>query len=155
MVVPFEDVNLNGEHVYFLEVRSATTRYPDQMLTNAYSDYLESMTYSSSNVYSLFFSASPELLNFYSHLENNRHFHTADLARVPLPCYFDITAFKGGGGKVRTEVNFEIPARELSYEMVPDGWQTDFEVKVAVYNMNMEEVVSGMDVVDIELPEQP
>ncbi len=51
--------------------------------------------------------------------------------------------------------NFEIPARELTYEMVSDGWQTDFEVKVAVYDMNMEEVVSGMDVVDIDLPEQP
>ena len=155
MVVPFEDVNLSGEHIYFMEVRPAYTTYPSDMMTDYYSDYLESMTYSSANVYELFFAASPQLLNFYSNLENNRHFHTADLARVPLPCYFDITTFKGGSGKVRTEVNFEIPARELSYEMVENGWKTDFEVKVAVYDMNMEEVVSGMDVVDIDLPEKP
>jgi hypothetical protein len=129
--------------------------HPAQELTNYYSDYLESMTYSSANVYELFFSASPELLNFYSNLENNRHFHTADLERVPLPCYFDITTFKGGKDKVRTEVNFEIPARELSFEEADDGWKTDFEVRVAVYGLDMEEVVSGVDVVDIDLPERP
>jgi GWxTD domain-containing protein len=155
MVVPFEDVNLSGEHVYYMEVRTAYSRRPHVMLTDGYRDYVESMSYSSSNVYDLFFTGSKELMTFYDHLEKNRHFHTADLARVPLPCYFDITAFKGGGGKVRTEVNFEIPARELSFEMGTDGYTTDFEVKVAVYDLNMEEVVSGMDVVDIDLPELP
>ena len=155
MVVPFEDVNLSGEHVYYMEVRTSNTQYPDMMLTDGYGDFLESMTYSSSNVYSLFFAASKELMTFYSHLENNRHFHAADLVRVPLPCYFDITSFKGGQGKLRTEVNFEIPARELSYEAGPHGYTTDFEVRVAVYNLNMEEVVSGMHVVDIILPEMP
>ncbi len=94
-------------------------------------------------------------MNFYSNLEHNRHFHTADIARQPLPCYFDITNFRGGQGKVRTEVNFEIPARELTFEKVREGFKTDFEVKVAVYDLNMEEVVSGMDVVDIDLPEKP
>jgi hypothetical protein len=52
-------------------------------------------------------------------------------------------------------VNFEIPARELSYEAGPDGYTTDFEVRVAVYDLNMEEVVSGFDLVDIDLPEMP
>ena len=155
MVVPFEDVNLSGEHVYYMEVRIANTLYPSQMMTDYYGDLLESMTYSSSNVYSLFFTASPELMNFYSHLEKNRYFHTADLTRVPLSCYFDITSFKGGQGKLRTEINFEIPARELSYEEGPQGFRTDFEVKVAVYDLNMDEVVSGMDLVDIDLPGMP
>ncbi|MCK4549269.1 MAG: GWxTD domain-containing protein [Candidatus Krumholzibacteria bacterium] len=155
MVVPFEDINLSGEHIYYLEVRTAYTKRPYEMLVEGYNDALDALTYSSSNVYSLFFAASDELMAFYSHLENNRHFHTADLARVPLPCYFDITAFKGGPGKVRTEVNFEIPARELSYEKGPQGFRTDFEVRVAVYDLNMEEVVSGYDLVDIDLPERP
>ncbi len=56
---------------------------------------------------------------------------------------------------MRTEVNFEIPARELSFEMVREGFKTDFEVRVAVYDLNMDEVVSSMDVVDIDLPERP
>lgn len=155
MVVPFENVKLDGEHIYYMEVKTGYTLFPSQMLTDYYGDYLESMTYSSSNVYSLFFAASKELMTFYSHLENNRHFHTADLKRVPLPCYFDITSFKGGRGKLRTEVNFEIPARELSYEAGPDGYTTDFEVRVAVYDLNMEEVVSGFEIVDIDLPELP
>ncbi len=156
MVVPFENVNLRGEYVYFMEVKSGYySMYPSEMLDDLYSDYLESMNYSSSNVYSLFFTASPELLRFYSYLEGNRYLHTADLARVPLPCYFDITSFKGGSGKVRTEVNFEIPARELSYEQGPSGFRTDFEVRVAVYSLDMEEVVSRSDVVDIDLPEMP
>jgi len=155
MVVPFENVKLDGEYVYFMEVRPVYADLPSNMLTDGYSDYLESMNYSSSNVYSLFFTASPELLRFYSYLEDNRHFHAADLERVPLPCYFDITSFKGGSGKIRTEVNFEIPARELSYEQETSGWRTDFEVRVAVYGLDMEEVVSRSDVVDIDLPEKP
>jgi GWxTD domain-containing protein len=155
MVVPFEDVNLSGEHIYYMEVKTGYTLYPHQMLTDYYGDYVESMSYSSSNVYNLFFAASKELMTFYSHLENNRHFHTVDIAHVPLSCYFDITSFKGGPGKLRTEVNFEIPARELSYEEGPQGFRTDFEVRVAVYDLSMEEVVSGMDVVDIDLPELP
>ncbi len=155
MVVPFENVNLDGEHIYYMEIKTAYSKYPALMLTDAYSDYVESMTYSSSNVYSLFFAASKELMTFYSHLENNRYFHTADLERVPLPCYFDITAFNAGRGKLRTEVNFEIPARELSYEAGPDGYTTDFEVRVAVYDLNMEEVVSGFEIVGIDLPELP
>jgi GWxTD domain-containing protein len=155
MVVPFEDVRLQGEYIYYMEVRPAVSLYPHQMLTDYYGDYLESMTYSSANVYSLFFTASPELMTFYSHLENNRHFHAADLERVPLPCYFDITSFRGGAGRMRTEINFEIPARELSYRESPEGFRTDFEVKVAVYGLDMEEVVSGSDIVDIDLPEHP
>jgi GWxTD domain-containing protein len=155
MVVPFEDVRLDGEHIYYMEVRTGYTDFPAQMLNDYYSDYLESMNYSSSNVYSLFFAASDELLTFYSNLENNRHFHTADLERVPLPCYFDITAFKGGRGKIRAEVNFEIPARELSYEKGSTGYSTDFEVRIAVYDLGMNEVASGIEVVDIDLPELP
>lgn len=155
MVVPFEDVNLSGEMIYYLQVKTIKTQYPYEMLDDYYSGWLESSQYSSSNIYDLFFTGSPELMNFYSLLEDNRYFHAADLTRVPLSCYFDITSFKGGSGKVRTEVNFEIPARELSYEAGPDGYKTDFEVKVAVYDLNMEEIVSGMDVVDIDLPELP
>jgi len=155
MIVPFEDVNLSGEMIYFLEVRKAQTRYAHEMLNDGYSEMLEASQYSSSNIYSLYFAGSKELMTFYSHLENDRYFHTADIARQPLPCYFDITTFKAGPGKLRTEVNFEIPARELSFEESDEGWKTDFEVRVTVYDMDMEEIVSGSDVVDIDLPERP
>jgi len=149
MVIPFEDVKLNGECVYYLQVRSAYTRYPHQMLTDDYGDALEAMNYSGANVYNLFFAASPELLKFYALLEDNRCVHSADVDIVPLLCYFDVTEFRGGPGKVRADVNLEIPARELAFCEDLSGWHAKFEVKVAAYDIDMNQVLAASRDVDL------
>ncbi len=155
IVVPFEDPFLNGEYTYFMEVATATTQYPHEMLTDEYGQITEWYQFSPSNIYGLYFGPSDELMKFYSLVENNRYFHSVDVKRPDLPCYFDITAFKSDKGKVRTDVSFEIPAKELSYTEVRDGWKTDFEASLAVYDIEMNEIVTVMDTVRIELPEKP
>ncbi len=155
IVVPFEDSFLNGEHTYFMEIPTVFTQYPHEMLTDDYGKLTEMYAFSPWNIYGLSFGPSDELMRFYSYIENNTYFHSADIKRPDLPYYFDITAFKGEKGKVKAEVSFEIPAKELSYTEVRDGWKTDFEASIAVYDMEMNEIVTVMDTVRIELPVKP
>lgn len=155
IVVPFEDSFLNGEYTYFMEVATVYTQYPHEMLTDEYAQVTEWYQFSPHNIYGLNFGPSDELMKFYSYVENNRYFHSADIKRPDLPCYFDITAFKSDKGKVRTDISFEIPAKELSYTEERNGWKTDFEASVSVYDMEMNEIVTVMDTVRIELPEKP
>ncbi len=155
IVVPFEDSFLNGEHTYFMEIATVYTQRPHEMLTDEYGEVAEMYAFSPWNIYGLSFGPSDELMRFYSYIENNRYFHSADIRRPDLPCYFDITAFKGEKGKVKTEVSFEIPAKKLSYTEVKDGWKTDFVASIAVYDMEMNEIVTVMDTVRIELPVKP
>jgi hypothetical protein len=58
-------------------------------------------------------------------------------------------------GRLRTELNFEISADEISYEPVENGFRTDLLVRVKVFDLNMDEVVFGQDSIDIVLPELP
>jgi len=155
IVVPFEDAFLNGEHTYYMEIATVYTQSPHEMLTDEYADLSEMYAFSPYNIYGLGFGPSDELMRFYSYVENNRYFHSADIKHPDLPCYFDITAFKGDNGKVKTEISFEIPAKELTYTEGRDGWKTDFEASIAVYDMEMNEIVTVMDTVRIELPVKP
>jgi len=51
MVVPFEDVNLNDECIYFMKIRTNHTVYPHEMLTDFYGIVRESSDYSGGNAY--------------------------------------------------------------------------------------------------------
>ncbi|MDD3643134.1 MAG: GWxTD domain-containing protein [Candidatus Krumholzibacteria bacterium] len=156
MVVPFEQVKLDGTYNYYMEIRTATRQ--DQWYTakdsyiqgggsnlfacEDFLDLMERWAYDPENIYSLYFAAVPELLTFYSHLEHNRCVHSADLDLVPLLCYFDVTAFRGGPGKIRADVNFEIPARQLAFRQDLSGWHAKFEIRVAAYDLDMNEVIA-------------
>ncbi len=170
MVVPFEEATLNGEHIYYLDLATIEDREMTEFtrrftkngggpamyqVSEGHSRLTESRTYSSSNLFRMNFASTPELLNFYSNLENNRYAHSVDIKCDPLDCYFDITSFDGGNGKLRTEVNFEIHAEDLSYKITDTGFKTDFEVRVKVFDMDMKEIVSGEDSIEIELPILP
>jgi GWxTD domain-containing protein len=159
MVVPFEEVNLDGECTYYMAVKAIDRQTADEYRgTNVpssefFSDLIESYAYSSANIEELSFAGVEELLTFYSHLENGRYFHSAETEREPLRCYFDLTAFEGGGGKLRTEVNFEVPARELVFEKRGGVLSSRLEAVITAFDIEMTEVASSREVVDIELPE--
>jgi len=53
--------------------------------------------------------------NFDKYLKENPVVYSIELRSDNLPVFFDITKFSGGGETVRTEVNFEVPAGELSF----------------------------------------
>lgn len=163
MVVPFEEVNLDGECIYYMELKTVSRSMQEEYAqigpggANIYNSewwsFLnEWMTYSAGNVAELYFAATNELLTFYSHLENNRSFHKAELERVPLECYFDFTSFKGGHEKIRTEVNFEIPLRELTFQQKLDKQHSRFQVKITAFDLEMNEIAYATDIVNLNLP---
>lgn len=159
MVVPFEEVNLDGECTYYMAVKAIDRQTAYELRgeniqnSEMFSDLLESYAYSPANIEELSFAGIDELLTFYSYLENGRYFHAADTERDPLRCYFDLAAFKGGGGKLRTEISFEIPAHELTFEKREDLLCSRLEAKVMVFDIKMNEVISSREVVDLKFPE--
>ncbi|MCK4549271.1 MAG: hypothetical protein KAU49_03850, partial [Candidatus Krumholzibacteria bacterium] len=62
-----------------------------------------------------------------------------------LPIAFDVTSFSGGEGKIRTEVNFEIPTRELLFERKDGILRAEVELSVMVRDLDMKEVASGAE----------
>jgi hypothetical protein len=141
-------VSRSEEDAYQQTVRGGVNLYNSEL----WSFLNEYYTYSPGNIADLSFAATDELLTFYSHLENNRSFHSAELERVPLECYFDFTSFKGGQGKIRTEVNFEIPLRELAFEQKLEKQHARFQVKITAYDLAMNEVAHATDIVNLNLP---
>jgi GWxTD domain-containing protein len=76
--------------------------------------------------------------NFFMYLKERPFLHTCDLVESILPTFFDVTAFRGGPGIVRTEINFEVPAWEIDFREI-DGArraQVDLSVRVSDYTMN-------------------
>lgn len=162
MVVPFEETNLDGECTYYMKLKTISRQtaweFAKAGAGNLYADdaffeMTDLFTYHPSNVEELRFAATEELLTFYSNIENNRYFHKADIERVQLECYFDFTSFWGGKGKLRTEVNFEIPLSELAFERRSNKSCSRIEASIVAFDMDMKEVASSSEIVNLELPE--
>jgi len=161
MMVPFEEVSLNGECVYYMELRTINRSMRQEALKSGFDIYNleglyflnEMMTYSSTNLYDLYFAATNEYMTFFSHLENNRCIYTSDFERLPLEYYFDFTSFKADKDEVRTEVNFEVPLRELTFRPKMGDEYTRFIMKIAAYDMDMIEVARASDIVNFKLPD--
>ncbi len=85
--------------------------------------------------------------NFYEYLKNHPVVYSVELADNRLPVFFDITAFNGGTGAVRTEFNFEVPASEVRFRRISDRLSANFRIEVLVRDMEFQEVASVSDVV--------
>jgi GWxTD domain-containing protein len=162
MVVPFEEVNLNGECTYYMALKTIGRQEAEGFARrtggNIFSSDLfgpltENNIYSPGNISELSFASTDELVRFYDHIDNNRHFHTADIDRDQLECYFDLTSFRGGGNELRAELNFEVPIRELVLEKKGAAHNSKIEVRVVAFDIDMNEVASSSEEVDILLPE--
>ncbi len=159
MVVPFEQVNLDGECTYYMALKTigrqdaAETGADNIYNSEGFAYLMEYYMNSAGNPYELSFSASDELMTFYSHLENNRYFHSAETDREPLRCYFDIATFKGGGGKLRTDISLEIPVGEMTFEKRENLLCSRLEARIVAFDMEMNEVASSREVVDLKFSE--
>ena len=150
LIVPFEQVKLDGECIYYMEIntidrgmRDLLTSGENYLLADGWAEFNEYLNYAKENLEVLEYSSIDELDRFYSYIENDRFFHKHDLQQDPIDFYFDIVCFKGGSGKLKTEVNFEIPTTELTYR--EENWKhhSRFELFVSILDMDMNEVVSA------------
>lgn len=150
LIVPFEQVKLDGECIYYMEINTIDRNMRDMLpkgenylLIDAWSDLNEYLNNAKENLDVLEYSSAEELNKFYSYIEDDRFFHKHDLQQDPIDFYFDIVCFKGGSGKLRTEVNFEIPTTELTYREETWEHHSSFDLNVSIFDMDMNEVVSA------------
>jgi hypothetical protein len=87
--------------------------------------------------------------NFYKYLDEKPVIYSFEMDEKLLPVAFDITSFSAGGGKIRTEVNFEIPTRELRFERRDGLLRSEVALEVMVRDMEMNIVTKASDVTGV------
>lgn len=80
----------------------------------------------------------------YRYLEEKPFVHTVELGGYHMPVYCDVAAFRGGSGKLRTEVSFEISASEI-LSTIDDRLSADVELRVLVRDCRSNKVAFGID----------
>ena len=83
--------------------------------------------------------------NFYKYLEEKPTIYSFEMDEDLLPVVFDVTSFSGGDGKIRTEVNFEVPTRELLFERKDGILRAEVELSVLVRDIDMKEVAAATE----------
>jgi hypothetical protein len=83
--------------------------------------------------------------NFYMYMEEKPTIYSFETDEDLLPVAFDITSFNGGNGKIRTDINFEVPTRELQFERRDGLLRAEVELSVLVRDIDMNEVASGTE----------
>lgn len=83
--------------------------------------------------------------NFYKYLKEEPVIHSFELDAKILPLYFDVTAFRGGPGRIRTEVNIEVPTDELRFVQREGDLNADVQLQVLVRDFDMNPVASSSD----------
>jgi GWxTD domain-containing protein len=81
--------------------------------------------------------------NFDKYMEERPVIYSFEINQKLLPLYFDITAFKGGQRTLRTEVNFEVPSKEVQFVRREGALTTDVELRVLVRDLDDREIASG------------
>ncbi|MBU8922840.1 MAG: GWxTD domain-containing protein [Bacteroidales bacterium] len=74
--------------------------------------------------------------------DENSFFLFPDLD-LNMVSFFDILCFSGGDGKIRTEVNLEIPVTELALKQEDSLLKSEVEMRIIVFDMEMKEVASS------------
>jgi len=87
--------------------------------------------------------------NFYKYLEENPTIYSFEVNRKPLPVYFDITTFKADGGRVESEIGFEIPSGQIRFMKREGVLEGRVSIGVMIRDLGMDEVTSGADVINI------
>jgi hypothetical protein len=83
--------------------------------------------------------------NFFMYLEEKPTIYSFEMDEDLLPVAFDVTSFNGGSGKVRMDVNFEVPTRELLFHRKDGLLSAEVELRVLVRDLDMKEVASGTE----------
>jgi GWxTD domain-containing protein len=83
--------------------------------------------------------------NFYMYMEEKPTIYSFEMDEDLLPLAFDVTSFSGGAGKIRAEINFEVPTRELRFERNDGILRADVELSVMVRDIDMKEVAAASE----------
>ena len=87
--------------------------------------------------------------NFQKYLRENPVIYSCELKDDQLPIFFDITTFNGGMGVIRTEINFEIPVREIKFQRKANMLSANIRLEVLVRDLEFRKVAESSDIVNI------
>ncbi|HSG29030.1 MAG TPA: GWxTD domain-containing protein, partial [Candidatus Krumholzibacterium sp.] len=95
--------------------------------------------------------ADKALTGFHTNMIREKFLHYPDLD-LSMPAFFDICCFNAGNGKVRTEINFEVPVEELELVRDNDRISAEVELRVLARDIDMREIASNNEHVAFHAP---
>jgi GWxTD domain-containing protein len=87
--------------------------------------------------------------NFQKYMNEHPTVYSFELNKDILPFFFDISSFKSGTSKLRTDVSFEIPTSETRFIRSEGLLKAQIELRVAARNLELDQVASGVDTVNV------
>jgi len=103
------------------------------------------------NVTDEYVKADRALYEFYHQVQTTRFIHYPGFD-FDMQAYFDITSFHAGQEKLRTEVNFEIPVSEITFDTTGSRLEGAVELRVKVWDIDMNEITSGDEILRVSVP---
>ncbi len=95
--------------------------------------------------------ADRALHEFHHQIQRTRFIHYPGYT-LDMQAYFDITTFQAGNGKLRTEINFEIPVSEVTFDTTGGNLEARVELRVKVWDMQYNEIAEKQERIGISVP---
>ena len=86
--------------------------------------------------------------NFHKYMKEHPVIYSFEIGADLLDLFFDISAFKMKDGRLRTEINFEIPTTDVRFIRTEGMLRAEILLGVIVWNLDLEEIASGGDVIN-------
>ena len=103
------------------------------------------------NVTDEYVMADKALYEFHHQIKSMRFIHYPGFD-FDMHAYFDITSFHSGTEKLRTEVNFEIPVSEITFDTTGARLEGEVELRVKVWDLEMKEIAEADELLRISVP---
>jgi GWxTD domain-containing protein len=87
--------------------------------------------------------------NFHKYIKEHPVIYSFEIGADLLDLFFDISTFKMKEGRLRTEINFEIPTSDVRFTRTEGMLRAEIQLGAVVRNLELEEVASGSDVISV------
>jgi len=92
------------------------------------------------------------LYEFYHQVGSTRFIHYPDID-LGMNAYFEISSFHAGQGKLRTEINFEVPVSEVTFDSRDGRLEAEAELCVKVWDIEYNEIAEKEERIRISVPD--
>jgi hypothetical protein len=103
------------------------------------------------NVTDEYVMADKALYEFHHQIQSTKFIHYPGFD-FDMNAYFDITSFHTGTELLRTEVNFEIPVSEITFDISGTRLEGEVELRVKVWDLDMREITEADELLRISVP---
>lgn len=90
--------------------------------------------------------------NFQKYMKEKPFVYSFELNQELMPLYFDVTAFDGGAGTLRAEVNLSVPTNEVRFISREGKLEGMVALRVLARDVQMNRAAAGEDVIRVSWP---